>query len=475
MHAADETINQQDNNNNNNDNDDDDDDDVNKNMVRLRLPSGAGDVEYFNEKRNQIISELSDKSSSENVNFLIQLILKQRKLIVDIDYQLSKTYKIQEFLRYDSHRPAQERKQTGGRFFVGLGNGPTVEKYLKFSGKISNKQMSKKATDTWLRNFWSSKQLADKRMQEKNRVRVEFHEFLYGYLVAAAGLQAVVCETAYNVLDSCKRYRHNPECALFLQIQTNKLSDEAFYYTKDLLAKLEHWFVKLETTELASKSEKTVEARLLKSQTTGFVSKKYVFQELPSIFPCKTSDDLLKIKLCFQEENPGKQICYSKLFDSSGQSMCISIIREQVIRELQDYIKDIQEALIDASDDGCSIVAFRAQMVLQEVDPCKSSIGVEKMMSSGLNVTEDDLSKDDIMTGFVNISSFCTSLLKGFTTRATNPEDVQGMLSKRGQTRTLGQAGRQRLRSMRSMTSLLHEKRNDSLPSFPDQQLTPRG
>lgn len=73
--------------------------------------------------------------------------------------------------------------------------------------------MPKRETEMFIREFWRAKS-----KHEQKAKNMAPAEFLYYHLQNKHGIQAIVAEYAYNLIDSLKRHAYDPGCMLFLNV-----------------------------------------------------------------------------------------------------------------------------------------------------------------------------------------------------------------------------------------------------------------
>lgn len=107
------------------------------------------------------------------------------------------------------------KPKSTSRYFVGLGTGKDVPPYLRCTGKIRNRHLTKKDTELIVREVWAKKMLHDR---ERGRLDLNLADFLFVFLKNKYGLTSLVAESGYNLADALDRYRWDSDCELFLKI-----------------------------------------------------------------------------------------------------------------------------------------------------------------------------------------------------------------------------------------------------------------
>lgn len=110
---------------------------------------------------------------------------------------------------------------------ITTGTGEDVPKFLRFSGKIPNKKMSKRECETHVEEIW------DMRSASPNQAN-SMEDSFYDYLNAKFELASAVAEWGYNIYYSAQRYRESPQLLLFAKVLAGHLP-EKFYHEQMVL------------------------------------------------------------------------------------------------------------------------------------------------------------------------------------------------------------------------------------------------
>ena len=105
-------------------------------------------------------------------------------------------------------------------FFVGIGVGAGVPRYLQCKGKVRNRNLSKRETELFIKDVWRAKAKA------KNCEPLA--AYFFSYLKGKFGIQATIAEWGYNVVHSLERYIEDPDLELFYAVMTGQVTEEVY-------------------------------------------------------------------------------------------------------------------------------------------------------------------------------------------------------------------------------------------------------
>eukprot|EP01062_Namystynia_karyoxenos_P079635 TRINITY_DN8436_c0_g2_i1.p1 TRINITY_DN8436_c0_g2~~TRINITY_DN8436_c0_g2_i1.p1 ORF type:complete len:1029 (+),score=345.74 TRINITY_DN8436_c0_g2_i1:71-3088(+) len=320
------------------------------------------------EKRRRLEAELSERTSSDNADLLAGVVARQRSIIAWLHSQVHTSKRVSEFLRNDPQRDfgsADSRAPTPPdlqrrvpQFFVGEGTDCSVPRCLQWQGKVVNRQLPRSQLREWMGGFWAAKCGAEARSAPGQRPA--FGDFVYEYLGGHRDPQQAV-EQAYGIVDGARRACGDVDCTLFIAALDKQVGDEVCDYQFELLDALRAWFERCEKVDAAEKAAKatTGVAAVAAQQTNGRVSKRVINRELSAFFPpSKRSEALLQLKAALHAEQPGRTVEWGRLFQPSGgraHGSFVSLVRQQHLDELRATIADVQQLLVDVSEDGRSM------------------------------------------------------------------------------------------------------------------------
>eukprot|EP01062_Namystynia_karyoxenos_P066373 TRINITY_DN60320_c0_g1_i1.p1 TRINITY_DN60320_c0_g1~~TRINITY_DN60320_c0_g1_i1.p1 ORF type:complete len:947 (+),score=322.28 TRINITY_DN60320_c0_g1_i1:73-2841(+) len=365
------------------------------------------------EKRWRLEQELVGRKSAENAALLATIVGRQRRAIANLHQQVHTSKKVSEFLKHDpiqlaaeddpSPPPPAAVPRRPAQFFVGVGVDPKHPKYLQWNGKVPNRQLSREDLREWMSTFWQAKCGPEAQRQEPQD-RPPFARFLYTHLGGEMQhLKAV--EMAYNVLDAARKARGEVDCDLFVAVHEQQLGDAVCDMQYDLVDQLRQWFARCEKIDAAERTgAKVAGPGHLGLSSPGRVSKRVVNRELHSFFTEKRPDALLQLKVALHNEQPGRVIPWRRLFETQpggAPGPFITLVRQQHLEEVRNLHEDIQQILIDASEDGVSIARGTLMDALQDGYFRQDA---HRIAAKGLGADPDEQAED------VSISEFAARL-----------------------------------------------------------------
>eukprot|EP00818_Percolomonas_sp_WS_P000493 CAMPEP_0117450750 /NCGR_PEP_ID=MMETSP0759-20121206/8636_1 /TAXON_ID=63605 /ORGANISM="Percolomonas cosmopolitus, Strain WS" /LENGTH=963 /DNA_ID=CAMNT_0005243295 /DNA_START=289 /DNA_END=3180 /DNA_ORIENTATION=- len=261
--------------------------------------------------------------------------------------------------------------------FYGFGTGPEVPKYLRISGSVRNKQLSKRELENLLDDIWKQRIRSLKAGSKKKPVSLG--DFFETYLSTQfSNVLQVKREWAYSIVEGCKVYSEDPDCALFLKILNGEIAEEAYQGQDELLSKLRTLMEKLD--------------QMMYGITTGKVKKRDVFRRLDKFFRTKSKHNLLIIKCMLHYQNPDPVIEYGKLFQDDRnhtQGIFVEVVRDQYLQEIIEYNSQLEESILSLADDLTNSITFKKiHEAFYHIDPLKTKAQVEELIQKGLMLTE---------------------------------------------------------------------------------------
>jgi len=122
--------------------------------------------------------------------------------------------------KVDKNQAAQNKK-----YITARGDSPNVPKYLRFNGKVRRRDIPKRDVELLVNDCWKQKAEYDAARAEKGEARSTLEDFIYVYLQKRFGLQAMVAEWGYNLLEALYKYRHDADEEIFLYVLRNKMHE----------------------------------------------------------------------------------------------------------------------------------------------------------------------------------------------------------------------------------------------------------
>lgn len=188
------------------------------------------------------------------------------------------------------------------KYFIGLGLGPDVPKYLRHVGKLKNKQWNKRDTEQLIKSIWTARQEA---LRDEGSIPVHLSDFFYSFLKKKFGVQGLIAEYSYNFLDGLSRFQADPDCDLFLKILNGDVCEAVYHDQLCMISSLMTLLEKVDTG--------------LNGRITGKLTKSALFINLKQFFPLKSKAALAQLGHCLNMDQAGNIVSYTTLFDEDSQ------------------------------------------------------------------------------------------------------------------------------------------------------------
>ena len=107
------------------------------------------------------------------------------------------------------------------QFFEGKGTGGEVPKFLRHSGKVRNRFLSKNDTELLIRDIWQQK--------EKHNRKESLADHVFYYLKNKFGIHQTIVENGYNLFYALQKYQDDPDIELFQSVLNGQASEDVYY------------------------------------------------------------------------------------------------------------------------------------------------------------------------------------------------------------------------------------------------------
>jgi hypothetical protein len=293
---------------------------------------------------------------------------------------------------------------SGEDYFVGLGTGPDVPKYLRYTGRIQNRRLAKGEVEGLVREIWKAKEAEDRVSRKPSTLPGFVHKFF----TKRFGRQAMVASWGYNLVEALRRFHYDKDIELFSSILEGTLPEEVYH---DQNAMLDKVIARL----------RSVDAQIHDGAETGLLPRIVVANTLRKIFPGKSAEDQLQLRRALHRDAPGKDIDYTSLFEDDedfnqgdfAETLCL-----QHMNEIKAYRADVDAALQALEQTMPVIRASDIRAAIFSVDPHKSGSKVEEYLFRGLAKDPknfDIVKKDPVVR---DISLFLARLHTGLVKRS---------------------------------------------------------
>ncbi|KAF0699592.1 Aste57867_9843 [Aphanomyces stellatus] len=258
----------------------------------------------------------------------------------------------------------------GKDFIATLGTSPEVPQFLRHTGRVRNRHMTKTELEKIIRTVWSGKKAKEVHLG----VKIQLDEYLYEVLKTKFGIQTIIAEWGYNILQgthaivrtavvlqclvALKTYSWDSEVELFFLCLTGAVSETIHDDQELMLDECRHALHRLNDTyfDIALKREPK-RVYLVQHRPCSFVALMVVNQNdmmltLNNFFPMKTPLQLKSIERELLREAKSKEtsaqgaagetlIAIEELLPTKQKptkGFFVKILRTQHFKEIQDYL-----------------------------------------------------------------------------------------------------------------------------------------
>jgi len=322
-------------------------------------------------------------------------------------------------------------------FFVGLGVGnEDAQPYFRANGTFKNNNIPKGICEREIKKFWKVKRAANKELvkaTKKEGSMTPLHEAFFEWLVTEEDpkwltgkkvsdtLMNKVAEKAFNIIDACLKYSLDADCLMFYEIITDELTEYMYHDEMDMIDLVTSSFQKADIA--ASKTDAAA------GKVTGRLKKDNFLGVLRKCFPLKIDIRFNKIKRALSKEDAaqGANVHYVNLFRENAdgdQGPFAEAIRDQHVEEREEYLEDIEEALMskafradESNPDGPLMLTVpKITEAIKEFDPNKAMKTIGDYVMRGYGVKKMSSIKPGAQ---VEVTQFFELLSKGVVKYST--------------------------------------------------------
>ncbi|EQC42016.1 hypothetical protein SDRG_00861 [Saprolegnia diclina VS20] len=259
-------------------------------------------------------------------------------------------------------------------YILALGSTPEVPQFLRHTGKVRNRHMTKTELERIIRTVWTGKRVKEAHMGN----HIALDDYLYEVLKTKFGIQTIVAEWGYNILHSLKLYSWDSEVDLFLLTLTGAVSEAIYEDQEAMLSACRLVLMRLNESYLDA-TWKTEPKRLFL---------KDALLTLHNFFPLKTPLQLKSIEkaLIFERLRPKDKVHIAPdeamvLLDDllptkpkPKRGYFLKTLRTQHFKEIQDYLALLERKLHEADTHNTGRVEIeRIKRAMQALDPSVSN------------------------------------------------------------------------------------------------------
>ena len=331
--------------------------------------------------------------------------------------------------------PDEREIERSKNYFQCLGSSMELPKFLRFNGKVRNKNFSKGATEQLVKDVWKERL----RLGNDNQ---PMQDFFYDFLKKRFGIHSMVVEYGYNVLHALKRYSYDADCELFFKVLVGELGEEVYH---EQMAMIESFLEMCRDIDLKDCGK-----------VSGKVKKDDLSRAIRTFLTDKSEEMLDRLVGALDRDQPGAWVKYEKLFDEDregNQGYFAEEIRDQFLLEREEFRKGVEKYLEeealeeDAEPGGEDMPAKRVVTVPMAVEAmlyvdCKlGEQVVEEYVKRGFGL-DPRRQDEEIDIGLrIEMSAFMKNLVKGNMHKSSTERKMrqrQRRLSMQGSAAAIG-------------------------------------
>ena len=223
--------------------------------------------------------------------------------------------------------PDEREIERSKNYFQSLGSSMELPKFLRFNGKVRNKNFSKGNTEQLMKDVWKDRL----RLGNDNQ---PVQDFFYDFLKKRFGIHSMVVEYGYNVLHALKRYSYDADCEFFLKVLVGELGEEVYH---EQMAMIESFLEMCRDIDLKDCGK-----------VSGKVKKDDLSRAIRTFLADKSEEMLDRPVGALDRDQPGAWVKYEKLFDEDregNQGYFAEEIRDQFLLEREEFRKGLEKYL----------------------------------------------------------------------------------------------------------------------------------
>ena len=376
------------------------------NMIQL-VPSNVNQVKSTNEYINDIFGEM---------NVLLNELNEYHTLYPSLSDTSNDT---------STQQQSSRNKNIRCSWLKCLGDDDTIPKYLRSKGKIRNRILSKRETELFIKEIWSTK------YNSAEYKPMSMIEYMYVILKHKYTIHDKIIDYSYNFIDALDHYSDDPDCRLLLSVLNNIIPESLYTDQLNMLTQLQAEF-----NELDIKINKKQKYRL---------SRKVILDYLRTFFDTKSDENMKLINIALYKTDQHNDIHYLNLFSETregDQTQWLECIREQHINEVFDYTHLFYDKLrqyipvvpnIDVpaghsnirSTPATQLTIGTIRQIFNEIDPDKNDEEISSIVVAGLRLPRNDTVILDDNTVIHDIELFITNCSNILIKRSGKVRSIQ--------------------------------------------------
>ncbi|CAK4097364.1 unnamed protein product [Aphanomyces euteiches] len=234
-------------------------------------------------------------------------------------------------------------------YITALGTTPEVPQFLRHTGRVRNRHMTKTELEKIIRTTWSGKRAKEAHMG----IKIPLDDYLYEVLKTKFTIQTVIAEWGYNILHSLKAFSWDSEVELFFLCLTGAVSETIYDDQELMLDECRNVLLRL--------NESYFDAELKHDPKRVYLNDAML--TLHNFFPMKTPLQLKSIERELLREAKSKEtsvhgsageilIAIDELLPvkhrSSTRGYFLKVLRTQHFKEIQDYLALLDRKIREA-------------------------------------------------------------------------------------------------------------------------------
>ncbi|OQS04999.1 hypothetical protein THRCLA_02816, partial [Thraustotheca clavata] len=270
-------------------------------------------------------------------------------------------------------------------YILALGSTPEVPQFLRHTGKVRNRHISKTELERVIRTVWTGKRAKEAHMGN----HIALDDFLYEVLKTKFGIQTVVAEWGYNILQSAKKFSWDSEVELFLLSLTGAVSEAIYDDQENMIDACRALLLRL--------NESYIDTEWKTEPKRVFI--KDALLTLHNFFPLKTPLQLKSIEkaLLYERLKPRDNIPMSlneamvlieDLLPTKPKikrGYFIKTLRTQHCKEIKDYLALLERKLREADIHNSGRVEIeKIRKAMQSLDPNVTSEWIGECILRGI-------------------------------------------------------------------------------------------
>eukprot|EP01052_Picozoa_sp_SAG31_P023486 SAG31_NODE_1939_length_6860_cov_6.929152_1_plen_1162_part_00 len=276
--------------------------------------------------------------TEEGVRHLVKIIvdLQAEKMSAEEEFDIYteseaiESEKCKRGFRHDSKSGHLDDKEgEAEKWITCRGKGDGVPKYLRISGRVRNRNLSRAKVVQLISDFWAYKRASETHM------KWDMEECLFNFMRDNYGTERMMYDMAYNMLFSVNSHAADPDCEMFGLILHGQLPVDAWFGQLEIIKNFRN---KCEAFDKMNHG-----GRLWKA-----LSRRDFMNVVSTEFPFKSNDDIRSLKRALAHDQPNADIYYRELFLedlNGGQSKFLETLRDQYISEVQQAYPRLEAAI----------------------------------------------------------------------------------------------------------------------------------